>query len=732
MVLDPKKLSDLLKQKSPLAQKLNHFEERAEQLEMLDSITEAYNDGRFALIEAGTGVGKSLAYLIPALYSSLELGECTVISTHTITLQEQLMQKDIPFILKTLGLNLEVALVKGMGNYLCLRKLYDLCDHASTLNISEREDLEHVEEWSKETYEGSSSDLKRSPKNIGWERLNCESDACSFVKCPHYKECFFFKARKKVKDAKILIANHHLLMVDLQTRDQDDSRANILPEYEHLILDEAHTLEDIATSALAQYASSQFILRKLNELVSDRNPLGKLQRLKQKLAPMQEDLPQRLWDKIAIEAFSEKKQTEAYLSEAFFSLDDFLQEMAPSSFQGGERRPEKVQLTQEMLDNESWQQIKNNFLALVEKLRSFSTTLELMVEQLESLKKGSLKAVENTLIDIKSVSTFLEKAATLLGEYFNSTPSDERLYVIDWNPRKGHLGIQLSIIHLNIADILSEKLFYPLSSGVLCSATLNHKGRFDFVKSQLGLTKDFFSKDSFIEKILLSPFDYEKQVLLAIPKDIPYPNSPDYLAEICDQIERALKSSLGGAFVLFTSFKMLRDCYERLLPFMLDLGILPLKQGDENRSILLQLFKENPNSVLFGTDTFWEGIDVPGFHLRQVVLTKLPFPVPSEPIFQAKCKQIEKLGQNPFMDYSIPKAVVKFKQGFGRLIRNHQDFGCILCLDSRLLTKRYGQIFIDSLPKCQTAFGSSIEVQAKIGQFFEDKMSLPEYAHLKS
>lgn len=722
MSLDRKKLSDLLKQKSPLAKHLTRFQEREEQLEMLLSIIEAYNDKRFALIEAGTGVGKSLAYLLPAIFSSHELGERTIISTHTITLQEQLIQKDIPFILDTLGLTLEVALVKGMGNYLCLRKLYDLLDQRSTLNLSEREELSEVEEWAKETVDGSSTSLKKTPKHLYWDRLNCESDACSFVKCPHYKECFFFKARKKVKDAKLLVVNHHLLMVDLQTRDLEDSKANILPDYEHLILDEAHTLEDIATSALAQFTSAGLIYRKLTELISDRNSLGKLQRIKTKLALFQEELSPKLWDKVSDEVYSEKKEIENYLSEAFYSLDDFLQDHTnrPTSQLAG---IEKIQLTPEILGDETWQQVKENFLVLVEKLKRFSTTLELMLGQLEQLKKDLFKPIENLAIDVKSISLFLEKTSTLIWEYFNSTPNEDKIFVIEWNTRKGHLGISLSIIHLNIADILSNKLFYPLESATLCSATLNHSQSFEFVKNRLGLKASGFEKDFFIEKILPSPFDYENQVLLAIPNDIPYPNSPYYLDKVCDQMQSVILSSQGGTFILFTSYKMLRDCYERMLPLLLDQGLLPLKQGDENRSILLELFKENENSVLFGTDTFWEGIDVPGFHLRQVIMTKLPFPVPSEPVFQAKCKQIEKEGKNPFMDFSIPKAIVKFKQGFGRLIRNHQDFGSILCLDSRLLTKSYGKIFLNSLPKCQTIFGNSSTVQDKIDHFFSERIA---------
>lgn len=719
MALDQKKLSDLLTSKSPLAKKLDRFQERSEQQSMLEAILSVYNDHGFAIIEAGTGVGKSLAYLLPAIYAAHELSERTVISTHTITLQEQLVQKDIPFILDTLGLDVNVALVKGMGNYLCLRKLYDLLDNASLLNVSEREDLAEIEEWAKNTDDGSTSSLEKAPKNLHWEKLNCESDACSFVKCPHYKECFFYNARKSVKDAKLLIANHNLLMVDLQARDGDEN-ASILPEYEHLIVDEAHTLEDIATSALAGYVSSSYLARKLHELVSDRGSTGKLQQLKKKLTNAQDDLPPRLWDKISHTLFAEKKEVESYLLEAFSSLDQFLHNLGSKS--GDALGSDKILLTKEILADEEWFSIKDHFVVLINKLKMLATSLDLTLEELskEKLEKG----LSNLFVDIKAISLYFEKSAALIWEYFNQTPTDEKLFVIDWNARKAHLGIQLSVIHLNISEILSEKLFYPLSSGVLTSATLNHSGHFKFVKTQLGLDKDFLKNENFVEKILPSPFDYKNQVLLAIPRDIPYPSAPNYLDQMCDQIAQALLSSKGGAFVLFTSFKMLKECYERLLPVLLGSDLLPLKQGDENRSVLLKLFKENANSVLFGTDTFWEGIDVPGFHLRQVIMTKLPFPVPSEPIFQARCKQVEARGQNPFMDYSVPKAIVKFKQGFGRLIRGDGDFGAILCLDSRLLTKSYGRVFLQSLPECQTAFGYSNQVQDQIKTFFEEKLVL--------
>lgn len=713
MGLDPENKLALLSSEGPIAQSLSAYEERAEQKQMLETVFKSQDQASIALIEAGTGVGKSLAYLLPALHIAHTEGHITVVSTHTITLQEQLMQKDLPFLSKTLGLDIPVALVKGMGNYLCLRKLYDLVDQASLLNVTEREQLKELESWVEKTDDGSSSDLNKTYDKITWDKVHCESSACSFVKCQHYKECFFFKARKKVKDAKVLVVNHHLLMVDMQAKELEDKGA-ILPEYDHLVIDEAHTLEDIATSALAQNCSLQGITRKLHELVSDRTSLGKMQRLKHKLTPMQDVLKDSLWNKVSFEVFSEKKEVETTLLDAFYDLEDFLKATHPSNDLSNER----IELGDLLRSHPSWQNLQVSFEKLEERLLSLSSTLSVMIQQIESTDRDIQKKVESLLVDIKALSSFYERSALLLKEFFKGKAHPSKLYVIEKTERKTYHNIQLNVIELNIAKILAENLFSPPLSTVLCSATLNHKGKFDFVKKQLGLRAPYFKKERFLETILPSPFNYKEQALLAAPNNLPMPTAPDYLEAVCSQIQSALAASQGGAFVLFTSFKMLGQCYERLLPFMLDKKLLPLKQGDENRTLLLNLFKKEKNGVLFGTDTFWEGIDVPGESLRLVILTKLPFPVPTEPLFKARCTQIEKEGGNSFMDYSIPKALIKFKQGFGRLIRSQKDRGCILCLDSRLVTKRYGNLFIQDLPTCKTSFGPSRDLEKQISLFF--------------
>lgn len=718
MLLNAEEISEHLKKNSPLFKHHASFEERPEQIEMLTSIIEAFNKQKFAFIEAGTGVGKSLAYLLPAIFQCVHSDTKCVISTHTITLQEQLLQKDIPFILECLNLNLEVVLVKGMGNYLCIRKLFDLLDHASIHTIDQREELLEVEEWAKETSDGSLSDIKKMPQKTSWDKLNCESDACSFVKCPHYKDCFFFKARKKSKDAQLLIANHSLLLADLKAQEVEASGSGILPEYDHLIIDEAHTLEDIATEALAGHISSQAILRKLNDLVSEKGQSGKFQLLKNALYECSPEISSKLIDKVSIDLISEKKQTQSLLIDAFISLGDFLNDQ----FSDRNNSYQKLTLSPATRTHKTFEDIKLHFIQLIEQLKCFSLSILNTLESCAEMDNPKLKKrILNVLIDTKAIALYFEKIAFLLWDFFHPEDEKNKIYVLEWDNMKSLSAIKMMIIHLNISDVLSEKLFAPRESGVLCSATLTYDHKFDFIQKQLGFKSNAFIGETFIEKLLKSPFNYQNQVLLGIPTDIPDPRTFEYSKVIADFIKKAIAKSQGGAFVLFTSYKALDHCYSQISASLLRDGLLPLKQGDENRNILLKIFKENPNAVLFGTDTFWEGIDVPGFHLRMVILTKLPFPVPTEPIFQAKCKQMEKNGQNPFMEYSIPKAIVKFKQGFGRLIRTKQDFGTILCLDTRLITKAYGRFFLNSLPNCKKIIANQSQVIDQVEQFYENQ-----------
>ncbi len=715
MTLDEHSISKLLQKDSPFFDHQKQFEERPEQIEMLQAIVKAFNEKTFAFIEAGTGIGKSLAYLLPAILNGIENDGRCVISTHTITLQEQLLQKDIPFILKTLGYDLSAVLVKGMGNYLCLRKYYDLLDHASLQSVDQQTELAQLEDWIQTTSDGSLSDLETTPKKIGWEKLNCESDACSFVKCPQYSNCFFFKARKKCKDAKILVANHHLLLADLQMADSDGQNG-ILPEYEHLIIDEAHTLEDIATRSLATSVSAQYILRKLNELVAERGGSGKLQRLKKVLIEHEDSLEQELIEQVCDDLFAEKRLTQSLLFEAYIALGDFLDENCSNS----SSNDGKIALDAQMRSHPEFENIKTFFVQLSQQIKGFTQSLASAIERCSEISNSQItKKLQNIIIDTKSLINFFEKTANVLQDFFNPEENQHKVYVIEWNSSRSLSGIRMLIIQLNVSEILATNLFSPRSSATLCSATLSHNKEFAFAKKQLGFQSEELKSRGLVEKLLESPFDYKEKVLLATPSNMPDPRTPNYNQILCENIVSAVKTSQGGAFILFTSYNTLGHCYDKIAEELISEGLLPLRQGDENRNTLLKIFKENSNSVLFGTDTFWEGIDVPGFNLRLVIITKLPFPVPSEPIFQAKCKQLEAEGKSSFMEYSVPKAIVKFKQGFGRLIRTKNDFGTILCFDSRLINKAYGRLFINSLPKCKRSFEPFNKVLVQMQKFYD-------------
>lgn len=708
----------LLKKGSSLFLKTQNFEEREEQIQMLEAVFEAFKEKKFAFIEAGTGVGKSLAYLLPAIFHCKETGEKCVISTHTITLQEQLLQKDIPFILKSLGIDLEVVLVKGMSNYLCLRKLNDQLDRDSAFSFDQKSELEKIQSWASITSDGSLSNIPIMPEKVVWEKLNCESDACTFIKCPYYKDCFFFEARKKCKDAHLLIANHALLLADIGAKQIDEVQNSILPEYENIIIDEAHTFEDIATQSLASQVSSNAILRKLNELLSERFGSGLIQRLEKIINEFKEEVNPKLLGQVVNDFPIDKKTLEVNLIEAFAAFGEFLEDESPnegSSYQ-------KLTLTQQMRQKEAFKYLEELFDSLIDQIKGFCSSILSVLDCLTEINSIIKKRAQNILIDLKAICFYFEKISTILWDFFHIEDEKNKIYVIEWDKNRSTSAIKLFIIHLNVSEVLSKYLFSIRRSGVLCSATLSLNNSFRFIQNQLGFNSSYFAKEEFIEKELKSPFDYSKQTLLAIPSDMPDPRSFEYSYKLPEQIKRILDLSQGGAFVLFTSYKALNECYDKISDDLISKGLLPLKQGDENKHILLKNFKENSNAVLFGTDTFWEGIDIPGFNLRLVIITKLPFPVPSEPIFQSRCNQLEKKGLNPFLNYSIPKALVKFKQGFGRLIRSKNDFGCILCLDSRLVHKRYGQLFLNALPSAQKSINSSKNICEDIKNFYSKNL----------
>lgn len=681
-------LLSLLGPTGVFSEKLPGFEVREGQLAMLEDILSAYEKGETALIEAGTGTGKSLAYLIPALYWALEEGEPTVVATHTIALQEQLLQKDIPFLLDTLDLNLKAVLVKGMQNYVCLRKLQDAA----------HEIPESLLGWSKSAKEGSRSELPVIPSHDLWEQIGAEAEGCTHVKCPHYKECFFFKARREAADAHLIIANHHLLFADLSLRQQSGNYAEpcILPPYRRLILDEAHHIEDVATEYFADKVSRRGLIHFLGRLISDRST-GKVMALHKKLFEVYPEGggDRELLDLLELTLPASKRGLVDQIHSTFELI---------SQFSRDHQKEEKLRFRSEHLNHSFWVEIVQPSVQELVELGKGFLQAALLVEV--CVKRDPLLSAkcEGILADISGICNRLEGFLETLAAFVFSPIEPTR---VRWIEGDGHL----IAADLEIAPRLSEALFARLPTTVLCSATLSTNASFSFIRSRLGI-------EVAVERIYESPFDYSSQAMLSVPIDLPDPSSPRFTEMAAAAIFSMVDASHGGAFVLFTSYQMLRECERLLAGRFIENRYALFCQGDEGRTALLEKFRKSEKAVLFGTDSFWEGVDVVGEALRCVILVKLPFKVPSDPLFQARSEAIAEQGGSPFFDYSLPHAIVKFKQGFGRLIRNRGDRGCVVCLDPRLVKKGYGKQFLGSLPSCPHHFEPSSALSRKLQEFY--------------
>ncbi len=605
------------------------LEERTEQKQMAQRIYEAYENNEIALIEAGTGIGKSLAYLVPAVLWALKHQEKTIISTHTISLQEQLIHKDLPFLIKALGLDIQVMLVKGMNNYLCLRRLDD---------VEDSKEIDKLKIWGEKTKDGSRSSVPFPITSSTWDQVKAESDFCTHVHCPHYKQCFFFKARRKVEEAQILIVNHSLLLTQMVK-----GKEGVLPEVQRIIIDEAHHLEEITLEKLSKRYSRRGLLRLLGKEM---------------------DFPE------------EKLALINKIDAAFSGLKGSYSLLKPDHlfWKGG---------------------AKEHFIELADALKKYAQSLFGLEKSLENRKEKQTAVL--------TIAARLEENADGLKAFF----SEEN------NPKKVRWVEDETLVdaHLDVSTYLEKEFFAPTSTVTLCSATLTTARSFEFLRERLGIKSARVT-----ENIYDSPFDYKNRTLMLVPTDLPDPNEPSFIEEASKRISQAIEASKGNAFVLFTSYDMLEKCYEKVAPH------LPyefMKQGDLSRQMLIEQFKEKDGCVLFGTDSFWEGVDVAGESLRCVIIVKLPFKAPNDPLMEAYAQALTAEGKNPFFDYAVPQAVVKFKQGFGRLMRQKSDRGCVLCLDKRLVTKTYGKIFLKSLPPCQTLFLKTDKVMEAMHDFYE-------------
>jgi ATP-dependent DNA helicase DinG len=602
------------------------YEHRPGQLEMARAVDDAFENHHHAIVEAGTGTGKTLAYLLPAICS----GRRVVISTATKSLQEQLYQKDVPFLQKHFAPNLKVAVMKGRSNFLCLSKVHALADQPMLRGMEEVDAFRQIKDWSKLTETGDRAELTFLPDDSElWARIDARRDTCTGKKCPQFEECFLTRMQGRAKEADIIIVNHHLFFADLALK-QDDF-GSILPEYSAVVFDEAHEMEDVASDYFGQEISNF----RFEELARDADQTMRLAHLG---TPSLLRRTQRIREK----------------SRAFFETFPPRDGRFPFS------HPEREAFIG---------QHREAYDALHNALKGLETEVAALTQRPEELIRIARRSFE-----IRQGLSFLFE-------------SSEKNYVY-WFERRNK-GVFLAATPIDVSQILREKLFEAFDTVILTSATLTVAGRFEFIRQRMGL-------DHAKETALPPEFDYPEQALLYLPQRMPDVRDAGFAGKAADEIATLLELSEGRAFCLFTSYAQMNDLFERLRN-RLDFPLL--LQGTAPRSVLLERFKTTANAVLFATASFWQGVDVPGDQLSCVIVDRLPFAVPSDPIVAARVRALQEEGRNPFAEFQVPQAVLSLKQGFGRLIRTKTDRGVLALLDTRIQRMPYGKIFLESLPR---------------------------------
>ncbi|MDZ7371449.1 MAG: DEAD/DEAH box helicase [candidate division KSB1 bacterium] len=722
--LEAEAITALLAPNGPIAKQLPDYEIRPQQAEMIRAVIRAFNENLALAVEAGTGTGKTLAYLLPAIYWAKQNKERVVISTNTINLQEQLIKKDIPLLQKTLPVEFEAVLVKGRSNYVCLRKVDEIAGELDLgLEDDEYEELQDLIRWARASQDGSKADLTYIPSNDVWERIAAEGDACTHAKCLHFRDCFVNKARRRAGRADILVVNHHLLFADLAIRRQTGSfqDAAVLPPYQRIIFDEAHHIEDVATNYFGSQVTRAGLQRILHRLHHRKKNLEKgfLHTLRSRVLKHHNELPPALSESLVTTVRDKlAPNADSLLESMHFAMDRLFETVFAHTPEEGDNE-RKIRLLPQTVDSLFVETgLADLFRDLMQSLRLYAVDLLRFCEEAKKLRAFVQEDWEALTIDIEAQAERLAAAADILQQILFQE-SETEIRWIETAPRKvGRPIVRLQISPLEVKSIMKEAVFEAYKTVVMTSATLTVEQSFAFWAQRIGFSALPNSRRS--ELLLPSPFDFERQVLLCVPTDMPDPRDSGFAEALSKAVFKAVSITQGRAFILFTSYSLLNQTYRRLKESLELIGIQALKQGDLNRHELLRQFRQDKTSVLFGTDSFWEGVDVQGDALENVIITRLPFQVPSEPIIQARYEAIEAAGGNAFMDYAVPLAVLKFKQGFGRLIRHKNDRGCVISFDKRIVEKTYGTRFLNSLPQCRTVIGPSELVFAELKLFFNN------------
>ncbi len=719
--MNQQQIYEIFDQDGLLCNNLDSYEFREGQLKMALDVLQCYEENCIGAIEAGTGIGKSYAYLVPAILHTLKTKglklkeaqeetseskgkasaqERTVIATSTVNLQRQLMDKDIPTLLQILDVDCSVAFAVGRNHYICLRRLAAEVESNALFQDDLSSEIMLLNRYANNSETGLKEDFPGHVDGAVWASICSDSDMCISGKCPFYNKCFYFKAKRKLLDSSIIVCNHHLLFVDSHARYMDEidyKEDAVLPGFEHLVIDEAHNIERTATDLFTNSFSSYDLMRQLN-YIQDRKSTRNAGygHLLDDLLPF--CLQRSLYEDI-LNLYDLVKERCETLNLIFSDILNSRKEV--HLLLDCSNAQEVFKAAGDIAD-----QVVKVGRNLTSKLADFYTSIS-STDEAVLTKTDDLKVHISRIIDL--ISFF-----------------QDFIQCKDWNDGIHYLELQkvgkgkyvfFNKAPLEVSSILAEALFKPISSVVCTSATLNLNDDFTYWCSDIGLPVD---GKPFVRKVYTSPFDYKNRLMLLTPYDTPIfspSKEEEYVKFLIDNIYKAIASSGGGALVLFTSFRQLEAVYNSVAPMLMKLGITTFKQGDFERHQLLDKFKTDTDSVLFATDSFWEGVDAPGDTLRLVIITKLPFIMPDDPIFKARSRVLEEKGTNAFYTISLPHATMKLKQGFGRLMRHTSDRGIVLILDARIIKKNYGPSMLRALPESYYPETDTASLGVKIESF---------------
>ncbi len=668
--INKKEILNYFKEDGPLSRHMKGFEYRNQQLEITEKIIDNFNRAEQTLIEAGTGIGKSLAYLIPALYWAHENEEPVVISTNTINLQQQIMDQDVEFLKKVLPFKFKADLAIGRKNYLCIRKLKNIA--ASFRGDGEQADFAKIFNWAQKTKTGIKSEIKFNFKNEIWDEVASDNDYCIGSLCPYYDDCYFMKARNELFNSDLIVVNHYLLLSDAVMK---KSGYSTLPKYKSLIVDEAHNFHDVATYHLGKDTSYKLNKRVLKKLYDKKYSI--IPRIRNKLAELSVKNKKEIYQLIDKNIIATIKDLEEDNKEYFLLLDKYFKR----------HKKQSLIITEEIKEDQDYQEIIQKGFKYHNNYEKLLIYLKRLIKELKIIK--NYDKIKADVLELKqNLNTVNDMVLNLL---FNLESSDDDYVFWLEKYRYSDEYISHKSALLNVKSHLPDMLWSNLRNFLLTSATLSVNDSFNFFIDALGISHPE-------EVIVSSPFNYEKQSRLIIPTDIYAPSHDIFIGQITEDLRDILRTFRGSTMVLFTSYNMLDQLYNRINPELEAENINILSQSKFSRHYIMNKFKSSKNQVIFGTQSFWEGVDIVGSDLKYLIIMRLPFPVPSDPVNAARIQLLNEEGKNYFYEYFIPKAVIKFKQGFGRLIRSKNDKGIVICMDNRIIRKNYGQVFLNSIP----------------------------------